>query len=101
MWNWNKCRLLRRYGFDITGIDLSEKAIIKFREKGYIGIVHDISNGLPFDNNSFELVFASEVIEHMDDIIDFLNEIKRVLKPGGTLCFLLQTLFFGLIEYLP
>ena len=76
---------LGRYGFDITGIDLSETAIIKFREKGYIGIVHDISNGLPFDNNSFELVFASEVIEHMDDIIDFLNEIKRVLKPGGTL----------------
>ncbi len=73
---------LGRYGFDITGIDLSETAIIKFREKGYIGIVHDISNGLPFDNNSFELVFASEVIEHMDDIIDFSSYKfgKKILK---------------------
>ena len=34
----------------------------------------------------------------MDDIIDFLNEIKRVLKPGGTLLLSTQTLFLGLIE---
>ena len=76
---------LKKLGFKITGLDLSHLAIKKLIDNGHEGIVHDIAKGIPFEENSFELVFASEVIEHLDDIVDFLTEIKRVLKPGGTL----------------
>ena len=38
---------------------------------------------LPFENNSFDLIFCSEVLEHLDDYHLALNEIHRVLKPGG------------------
>ena len=42
----------------------------------------DICN-LPFSNNEFDFVFASHVLEHIQDDLSALNEIKRILKPGG------------------
>ncbi|BDD06891.1 methyltransferase domain-containing protein [Aureibacter tunicatorum] len=41
--------------------------------------VHDI----PFDENSFDVVFCNHVMEHVDDDIHCMKEIHRVLKPGG------------------
>lgn len=76
-------------GFKVSGVDLSETAIKKFKEQGYDGLVYDVSSDIPFDDNTFELVFVSEVIEHLDDVSSFLIEIKRVLKPQG--CLVLST----------
>ncbi len=76
-------------GFEVTGIDLSKTAIEKFTERGFSGLVHDITSNIPFEDNSFEMVFASEVIEHLDDVNAFLSEIQRVLKPEG--CLILST----------
>ncbi len=42
---------------------------------------------MPFDDNSFECVMATEVLEHVPDTINYLNEVYRVLKPGGTFFF--------------
>jgi SAM-dependent methyltransferase len=44
-----------------------------------------IDGPLPLDDNSFELVWASEVIEHVADTARWLSEIRRVLAPGGRL----------------
>ena len=38
---------------------------------------------LPFEENSFDLVICSEVLEHLDDYHAAIDEIYRVLKPGG------------------
>lgn len=40
---------------------------------------------LPFPDNTFDRIIASEVLEHVSDDQIALNEILRVLKPGGTL----------------
>ncbi len=40
---------------------------------------------LPFPDGSFENVTAMEVLEHVDDLPRALDEIHRVLRPGGTL----------------
>ena len=42
-----------------------------------------IDGPLPLDDNSFELVWCSEVIEHVADTARWLSEVRRVLVPGG------------------
>jgi SAM-dependent methyltransferase len=44
-----------------------------------------IEGPLPLEDCSFELVWASEVIEHVADTARWLSEIRRVLAPGGRL----------------
>jgi 2-polyprenyl-6-hydroxyphenyl methylase/3-demethylubiquinone-9 3-methyltransferase len=40
---------------------------------------------LPADDNSADVVWAGEVIEHVVDVAPWLSEVRRVLRPGGTL----------------
>ncbi len=77
---------LSRHGHQVIGIDLSPIAIEKFRGRGLDGLVCDIEAGpLPLPAASFDLVYASEVIEHCVDAPGFLRTIRAVLKPNGTL----------------
>jgi 2-polyprenyl-3-methyl-5-hydroxy-6-metoxy-1,4-benzoquinol methylase len=78
--------LLAERGHDVYGIDLSPVAIEKFHAKGLQGSVINIEAGpIPLPAESFDLVYASEVIEHCVDTIGFLRNLGTVLKPGGTL----------------
>ena len=45
----------------------------------------NVLTGLPYDENTFELVYSSHFIEHIPrkEILNFLLECRRVLKPGG------------------
>ena len=45
----------------------------------------DVTGRLPLENSSFDCVIAGEIIEHVPNPDDFLREIRRVLRPGGTL----------------
>jgi SAM-dependent methyltransferase len=48
------------------------------------GVDHIIDlQRLPFDNKSYDIVFASHVLEHILDDIKAISEIRRILKPGG------------------
>jgi len=76
---------LRAQGHRVFGIDLSPTALATFHKFGFEGAVGDASIGLPFESNRFDLVFSSEVIEHLADGEAFLQELYRVAKPGGQL----------------
>ena len=45
----------------------------------------EIDAELPFADGAFDLVWASEVIEHVSDTARWLSEVRRVLTPGGVL----------------
>jgi 2-polyprenyl-3-methyl-5-hydroxy-6-metoxy-1,4-benzoquinol methylase len=77
---------LTRAGHTVVGIDLSPVAIERFRGRGLEGLVCDIeAEPLPFEDGSFDLAYASEVIEHCADTDRFVGELARVIKPRGLL----------------
>jgi len=68
----------------VVGVDISEKAVREVRTHGLEAYVVDVSReSLPFENDYFDLVFCSEVIEHVFDPDFLLEEIWRVLKSRG------------------
>jgi SAM-dependent methyltransferase len=78
--------LCRDWDHSITCCDLDEAAIDKMRTlcPQFDWLVSD-ATGLPFDDASFDAVYAGEIIEHVEDPMAALAEWNRVLAPGGTL----------------
>lgn len=74
------------YGLDIS--PLSVKASLKYNkesvELGLTKVVQGNVNKLPFADNWFDVVTASETVYFWSDVAKGLEEINRVLKPGGT-----------------
>jgi len=73
---------LAKYG-EVTGADLSPAGLSFARERGHERLVMAPIEQLPFDDNSFDLVTALDVMEHLDDDLAGFREIQRVLRPGG------------------
>src|SRR5258708_3411169 len=72
-------------GHQLHGVDLSEAAIERYRSSGFEGRVRDLETGLSYADASFDIVFCSEVVEHMTSPDLLVTEMSRVLKPGGQL----------------
>lgn len=69
----------------VYGLDISKKAVEISNGKGIIAIVFDVEKKLPFLANTFDVVIAGEIIEHVYDTDYFLREIHRVLRSDGEL----------------
>lgn len=50
-----------------------------------IDVVHDLNKDWPWEKDTFIHVSAVHVVEHLKDLLHFMNEAHRVLKPGGSL----------------
>lgn len=73
-----------RLGWSATGVDVSQTAVEACQRIGLD--CHAISDHrLPFDDNTFDVVSNWHVIEHVEDVLQTLEEWKRVMKPGGVM----------------
>jgi ubiquinone/menaquinone biosynthesis C-methylase UbiE len=71
----------------VVGVDVAEAALRRARARhpALTFALAPIDGALPFDDGSFEVVWASEVIEHVADTARWLSEVRRVLVPRGRL----------------
>ncbi|VVB60055.1 Ubiquinone biosynthesis O-methyltransferase [uncultured archaeon] len=76
---------IKENGNDVIGIDISKEGARLCNERGIKCIEQDIEKKFPFPADSFDVVFGGEIIEHVFDTDALLQEIQRVLKPGGFL----------------
>jgi len=69
--------LFTERSFEYIGADLrgNEQAKVQFAP----------GERLPFEDASVDVVFSSQVLEHVEEVQEYLNECNRILKPGGLL----------------
>lgn len=95
----------QRLGFEAHGIDLSQNAIERANAKGLKNVYRmflkefiemAMKKGLKFDVISF-----FEVLEHQDDLDNFINDIKLLLKPDGWIVGSVPYKSYGAGDYPP
>lgn len=86
---------LRNNGFrNLSGIDVSESAIALAREHGHESVqVMDGSN-INFKPATFDVIIASDCLEHIEQDEVALDNWRRILKPGGTLILFVPAYMF-------
>lgn len=89
-------------GLTLIGSDLDpEVAAQAGRKKIYQEVVCADAARLPFTANSFANVFSNCAFEHFDELGPAIDEVRRVLKPGGSLIFTAVTDKFRQWQLLP
>jgi SAM-dependent methyltransferase len=82
--------LLSNFG-DAEGVDISPDALEFCRERGLQRLSLGAAESLPYEDGKFDLVTAFDVVEHMDDDVAGLREMRRVLTPGGRILLFVPT----------
>src|SRR3990167_6944911 len=67
---------IKEFGYKVIAIDLEPE----YKE----AIKHDIEDGLPFEDSRFDLIWCTDVIEHLYKPNFLISEIDRIIKTGGT-----------------
>ena len=91
---------LAEAGFEVWGVDISERAIeyAKERYPQAVFCCASLEEQLPFEDGTFDAVYAGDVIEHIYDTRRMIAELCRVLRPGGML--FISTPYHGLLKNL-
>jgi SAM-dependent methyltransferase len=85
--------LLSKYGH-AEGVDISEDALAFCRARGLNEVRLGAGEELPYEDGTFDLVTAFDVVEHMDDDLAGLTEMRRVLRPGGRVLLFVPAFMF-------
>ncbi len=81
-----QAKYLAEHQFDVFAIDIHHSDdSVEFDVKRFDG------KHIPFPDSYFDVVYSSNVLEHIPEIFTFIEEIKRVLKPNGLMIHLLPT----------
>jgi SAM-dependent methyltransferase len=99
--------LAKETGCKLTGVDVNEFGIKNANElaneRGLSDRVEfkqiDASKPLPFENDSFDIVFSNDVMCHVPKRQSVLKEWHRVLRPGGQMLFTDALVISGIVSH--
>jgi SAM-dependent methyltransferase len=74
---------LKDKGYEPFGLDFSIEAIEISTAAGLKCLNADLDKGIPLDDQSFDVAWAGDVMEHVFDPIGVLGEVNRVLSENG------------------
>ncbi len=69
---------------EFYGVEGAPPLKARAEERGIKVFGYDLNGRWPFESDKFDVVFSSQVIEHLHNTRLFVEEAYRVLKPGGT-----------------
>jgi SAM-dependent methyltransferase len=78
---------LQDAGAEAVGLEVAETALRRARAAypGLRFLLAPLEGPLPLEDCAFDVVWSSEVIEHVADTARWLSEVRRVLRPAGRL----------------
>lgn len=90
-------------GATVISVDFSASALTIFKKAMTsrclpANILQTDVTCLPFDNNAFDIILATDLIEHLHRPQEFLNEVHRVLKKRGRLLLTTDNAWFTIIN---
>jgi len=71
----------KKYISEVVCVDWADS----FHESSHLDIVQDLNQPLQLEDNQFDTALLSDVLEHIREPQNLINEVYRVLKPGGKL----------------
>ncbi|HSS08308.1 MAG TPA: class I SAM-dependent methyltransferase [Acidimicrobiales bacterium] len=93
--------LAARFGVPVVAAEPAEgmREQAAGRRGPQVSLVAARAEALPFRGASFAVVWASQIIHHVEDLLGCAEDLRRVLRPGGTL--LLRGVFAATAEGIP
>ena len=70
-------------GNEVVGVDVDRAALAKAEQLGITPVVADVDEPLPLDSETFDVVVAGELLEHVRFPRALVAEVRRVLRPNG------------------
>jgi 2-polyprenyl-3-methyl-5-hydroxy-6-metoxy-1,4-benzoquinol methylase len=83
-----QAKMLQEAGYQVSAIELPDSSYL---QQAVFPILNYDGRTIPFADQAFDIVFSSNVLEHIAQVEAFQSEIYRVCRPGGTVIHVLPT----------
>jgi SAM-dependent methyltransferase len=86
-------KLAKDRGWKVQGVEVAEWAATFSRKELGVPVFQGLLHAAQFPAGSFDVAFSSHVLEHVEQPKAFIEEMNRVLRPGGALVIIVPTQF--------
>lgn len=75
-----QAKILTEQGFRVEAIDIGSS---RYKASQVWPVLEYDGKNIPFPDHTFDIIFSSNTLEHIPHVATFMDEIRRVLRPGG------------------